>query len=236
MLGEVDELRVALGQAAACRRIRRRCGPSRRCPRRGRACRRRRRSSAIAGPAGSSRASPPASRRPRRRCAPARAARSGWSAPCRSGSPPPPAPPPCRRASRSCRARDAMAARGGDAGGGEAAEPARRPRRQVCQPLIASSQLPTARLSGAAAPNAWRPGLPPVGEHEIAGDARALVDHRQARARMRAAADDIDAVDILETVVRPEIQHLVEPVGEVERRAAIDRELVAPVLRRQQRS
>ena len=39
---------------------------------------------------------------------------------------------------------------------------------------------------------------------------------------MRAAADKINAIDILEAVVRAEVQHLVEAVREIEGRALMN--------------
>ena len=46
---------------------------------------------------------------------------------------------------------------------------------------------------------------------------------------MGAAADQVDAVQVLEAVARPQVQHLAEVVGEVERRAAVDLHVVLPV-------
>ncbi|OXE37912.1 hypothetical protein CCS92_32665, partial [Methylobacterium radiotolerans] len=51
-------------------------------------------------------------------------------------------------------------------------------------------------------------GPRPFLEQRPGGDAGALVDNRQAGARMGAAADDVEARS--EAVVRPEIQHLQE--------------------------
>ena len=45
---------------------------------------------------------------------------------------------------------------------------------------------------------------------------------------MRAAADEIDAIEILEAVVRTEVQHLVEAVREVEGRAVVNLVLSDP--------
>ena len=59
-------------------------------------------------------------------------------------------------------------------------------------------------------------------EQQARADAGAFKNHRQAAARMRAAADEIHAVQILKAVVRAEMQHLVERVREVERRPAIN--------------
>ncbi len=44
---------------------------------------------------------------------------------------------------------------------------------------------------------------------------------------MRAAADQVDAVEILEAVARPQVQHLRQRVRQVERRAAVDRDVVS---------
>ena len=60
------------------------------------------------------------------------------------------------------------------------------------------------------------------------GDAGAFEDHRQAAAGVRAAADEVDAVQVLEPVPRPQVQHLPEVVGEVERGAAEDRVVASP--------
>ena len=49
---------------------------------------------------------------------------------------------------------------------------------------------------------------------------------------MRAAPDEIDAVKILEAIARPQVQHLVEGVREVEGRAAVDLVLPIPIVRR----
>ena len=54
----------------------------------------------------------------------------------------------------------------------------------------------------------------------------------QPAARMGSTPDEIHAIEVLEPVVRPEVQHLPEIVGHAERRAAIDRELPLPVERR----
>ena len=47
---------------------------------------------------------------------------------------------------------------------------------------------------------------------------------------MRAAANEIYALQILEAVVRAEVQHLVEAVREIEGGAAVDGKLVAPIV------
>ena len=57
-------------------------------------------------------------------------------------------------------------------------------------------------------------------------------NHRQTAARMRAAADEIHAVHILEAVVRPQVQHLVEAVREIEGRALVDLVFRVPIVRR----
>ena len=49
---------------------------------------------------------------------------------------------------------------------------------------------------------------------------------------MRAAADEIHAVEFLEAVLRAQMQHLREAVREVEGRAAIDVQLAFPIRRR----
>ena len=49
---------------------------------------------------------------------------------------------------------------------------------------------------------------------------------------MRAAADQINAIDILKTVVRPQVQHLVEAVREIERRAVVNLVARVPIGRR----
>ena len=53
---------------------------------------------------------------------------------------------------------------------------------------------------------------------------------------MRAAADEINAIQILEAVVRAEVQHLVEAVREVERRALMNLVFVIPIGRRDRRA
>ena len=63
---------------------------------------------------------------------------------------------------------------------------------------------------------------PEISEEQARADARGFENHRQAAARMRAAADEINAIDVLEAVVRAEMQHLVEAVREIERRAVMN--------------
>ena len=71
-----------------------------------------------------------------------------------------------------------------------------------------------------------------VGEQKAGADARGFKDHRQTAAGMRAAADEVNAIDILEAVVRPEVQHLVEAVREIEGRALMDLIFRVPVVGR----
>ena len=113
------------------------------------------------------------------------------------------APPPCRRASGSCRdSDDAMAARRGDGGGREAAEPAadhddagRAGRPSPSHRFRARASAARARAPVAAAPmrSPARRAEAQICEHRSRGDPRAFVDHRQAGARMGAAADQVDA-------------------------------------------
>ena len=65
------------------------------------------------------------------------------------------------------------------------------------------------------------------------GDARALENDRQAAARMRAAADQIDPVEILEPVARAPVQHLPDIVRQVEGGAAEHLQILLPTQRRQ---
>jgi hypothetical protein len=51
-------------------------------------------------------------------------------------------------------------------------------------------------------------------------DPRALEDDRQSAAGMGAPADEIHAVQILEPVVWPQVEHLSEGVGQVEGRSS----------------
>ena len=53
----------------------------------------------------------------------------------------------------------------------------------------------------------------------------------QAAARMRAAADEINAIDILEAIVRAQVQHLVEAVREIEGRALVNLVFLIPIVR-----
>ncbi len=49
---------------------------------------------------------------------------------------------------------------------------------------------------------------------------------------MRAAADKINAIDILEAVVRTKMQHLIEAVREIECRALVNFVFLIPIGRR----
>ena len=63
------------------------------------------------------------------------------------------------------------------------------------------------------------PWSPP---HQPRGDPRRLEDHRQTAAGVRAAADQVDALQVLEPIARPQVQHLAQRMGQVEGRAAVD--------------
>ena len=67
-------------------------------------------------------------------------------------------------------------------------------------------------------------------EQEFAADASGLVDDRQAAARMGAAADEVEVVDLVKLVLWSAPQHLVEAVSEVEDSATVA--VVAPVFGR----
>ena len=130
---------------------------------------------------------------------------------------------------------DLVAARGERAGGGQAAEPAaddadRARSRSRCLRTMRGRISRRCHRRIAASQSRSRPRS---SASSRAGDARAFEDHRQAAARMRAAADEIDAVEILEAVARAEVQHLVERVRQVERRAAMDRHVVSQSVGRQ---
>src|SRR5208282_3693658 len=67
---------------------------------------------------------------------------------------------------------------------------------------------------------------------ELGCDARRLEDDRQAAARMRAAADEVDAIEIFEAAARAEVEHLAEVVREVEGCTPVNLVLVFPIRRR----
>ena len=179
-----------------------------------------------------------------------RRAWSGWSAPCRSGSRPRSStaalPPSQAFFSKSD---DLVAARRQRAGRRQAAEPAADHAdaiRFAARGLIAASHTEELRRCRAitVASSSRSCGAPPRG-HALAAcagspsqsvvgrprscsssrrrDPGRLVDHRQAAAGVRAAADEVDAVQVLEAVARPQVEHLPEVVGQVERRPPVDR-------------
>ncbi len=47
---------------------------------------------------------------------------------------------------------------------------------------------------------------------------------------MRAAADEVNPIDVFEAVVRAQMQHLVEAVGEVKRRPLVNLILRVPIV------
>src|ERR1700722_4571517 len=71
-----------------------------------------------------------------------------------------------------------------------------------------------------------------ISQKQARANSRRFEDHRQTATRMRAAADEINPVEILEAVVRPEMQHLVEAVREIERRPFMNFVLTIPIGRR----
>ena len=64
--------------------------------------------------------------------------------------------------------------------------------------------------------------IPKIGQQQARTDARRFKDHRQPASGVSPAADEIHAIHILEAVVRTEVQHLVEAVREIERRALVN--------------
>src|SRR5919199_140945 len=73
---------------------------------------------------------------------------------------------------------------------------------------------------------------PEILEQQVRSDARAVINDGQARTRMRSAAYEINIVHVLQAVVRPEIQELVERMGDVEGGAAMDGHVGAPIVGR----
>ena len=64
--------------------------------------------------------------------------------------------------------------------------------------------------------------LAQVLQQQARADPSGFEDDRQAAARMRAAADQVNALKVFKAVVRAQVQHLVEAVREIEGRAAIN--------------
>ena len=84
-----------------------------------------------------------------------------------------------------------------------------------------------------AARTASVPGaMPEIREEQTRADPRRLKNHRQTAARMRAATDKVNAVHILEAIMRPQVQHLIEGVREIEGRALVDLVFRVPIVRR----
>ena len=68
-----------------------------------------------------------------------------------------------------------------------------------------------------------------VFQHQPRADAGALEDHRQSAARMRAAADEIHAVEVFKTVVWAQVQHLIKTMRQIEGCAPINFVACVPV-------
>ena len=70
-----------------------------------------------------------------------------------------------------------------------------------------------------------------VFQQQARADTGRLVDHRQAAARVRASTCQVYALEVLEAVARPEVQHLAQIMRQVKNRATMDGILLLPVIR-----
>src|SRR5690349_8470198 len=68
-------------------------------------------------------------------------------------------------------------------------------------------------------------------QQQIAADASAFEYHGQSAPGMRAAANQINTIDVLEAIMRTEVQHLVERMGEVEGGPPVDFIALVPICR-----
>ncbi len=71
-----------------------------------------------------------------------------------------------------------------------------------------------------------------IAQHLFTGNAARLIDHGQATARMRAASDQVHALQIFKAIVWSQVQHLVQAVGQIEGGSAIDGVFILPIGRR----
>ena len=144
---------------------------------------------------------PPAGRRRRRQPEPARRR----SPRCRGG-----APARCAAA----RARDLVCPGGlHGAGGGRPLPGAVADGRKLAT-TVSIAQLASARTgSGLGRRPSGQRRTPRSSSSSRDGDPGRLEDHRQPAAGVGAAADEVDAVEVLEAVARPQVEHLAEAVG-----------------------
>ena len=62
-------------------------------------------------------------------------------------------------------------------------------------------------------------------------DPRRFEDHRQPAAGVRPAADQVNRFEVFESILRPQMQHLREGMGQIEGRAQMDLVIQVPVRR-----
>lgn len=68
-----------------------------------------------------------------------------------------------------------------------------------------------------------------VGEELSASDTGGFVDHGESATGVCSTADEVDTIEIFESIVWSQVQHLSQVMGEVEGSPAVDRVIITPL-------